>query len=275
MNFHDGRTGPLFLLALPFLIAWLARLFGRRGPRLAATGYLLAFAAVQFASWVVGVINSASLFQTRLLLPALAALCPVLGYLYDELHALDTRVLSLRRLVRMSVVLVLAANVSYQLLATHYYPSTPGLRPLAALVGEESRDAFLERSLGAHYQAMMLVNERVPEDGRVLFLWEPRSYYCLRSVQPDPILERWAWLRHTHDDSDMEGIAQTIREDGYTHVLLYRKGVEDIRGGERDPLRLADLEALDAFVAEHLVEDASVGEAYVLYSLGTDQGAGQ
>ena len=55
MNFYDGRVGPLFLLALPFLIAWGLRLFGRPGPRPPALRILIGFSLVQYLAWMAGV----------------------------------------------------------------------------------------------------------------------------------------------------------------------------------------------------------------------------
>ena len=260
MNFYDGRVGPLFLLALPFLIAWGLRLFGRPGRCPRAMGYLVVFAAVQYVFWVLGVVLSRSLFQSRLLLPAAAALCAPLAYLYEELRSLDTRVFSLRRLIGMSVALVLAANLCYQFIYTVQN------HPVAVLVGVESRAAYLRRTLGAHYAAMEAVNERVPGDGRVLFLWEPRSYYCERDAQPDPILERWAWLRHRYGD-DLGAIARALDREGYTHVLLHRAGLALVLQAQLDPVSDADVAALEAFRSAFLREEATVGEAYELYQL--------
>ncbi len=205
-------------------------------------------------------ISSRSLFQSRLLLPAFVSLCVPLAYLFGELRALDGPRFSLRRLVGMSVVLVLVANLCYQFLGTLR------VRPLPTLVGEESREAFLTRNLGTHYAAMELVNEHVPEDGRVLFLWEPRSYYCRRAAQPDPILERWAWLLHRYD-GDVNAIAYALRNEGYTHLLLHRAGLEFMRRTRLDPLSDADFTALDVFAGAYLREEARIGEAYLLYRL--------
>jgi len=260
MNFYDGRMGPLFLLALPFAIAWSARLFGRPGPRPRGIACSLTFALVQYAFWTVGVASSRSLFQSRLLLPAFVALCAPLAYLFDELGAVDTRLFSLRRLVGMSVVLVLAANLCYQFL------DTLRVNPLPVLVGEEDREGFLARNLGAHYAGMALVNERIPEDWRVLFLWEPRSYYSRRAVQPDAILERWAWLLHQYD-GDLAVIAHVLRDEGYTHLLLHRSGLELVRQARLDPLIDPDFAAWDTFAAGHLHKQAEVGTSYELYRL--------
>jgi hypothetical protein len=263
MNFYDGRVGPLYLVALPFVIGWALRLFGRTEKHPQAAGYLLAFAGAQYAMWMVGVMQSRSLFQSRLLLPGLAALCPVMGYVFDALRGLDTRLLSLRRLVGMTVALVLVANTCYQFLAV------VAARPLPVIVGQESRAAFLTRRLGAYYAAMETVNENVPSDGRVLFLWEPRSYYCQRPVQPDPILERWAWLLHRHE-GDIASIARDLEGDGYTHVLLFRAGLERVRRIGLDPIGVTQVSALDAFVDGYCDRVIRVGDAYELYRLSVD-----
>jgi hypothetical protein len=257
MNFYDGRIGPLFLVALPFLLAWGA---GLLGPRSRALCSMAVFAAIQYGFWGIGVIHSRSLFQSRLLLPALVALCPLLAVLWERLRMLDTRLFSLRRLIGMSVALVLAANLCYQFLGTLR------ARPLPVLVGAESRDEFLTRNLGAHYRAMQMVNERVPEEGRVLFLWEPRSYYCRRSAQPDAILERWAWLLTQHEHR-VEAVAGALVDEGYTHVLLHRSGMEFMRRTGLDPLDDADWAALESFISTYLSQEAAVDDAYDLYAI--------
>ena len=264
MNFYDGRVGPLFLLALPFLIAWGLRLFGRPGPRPPALKILLGFSGVQTLAWMAGVLSSRSLFQSRLLLPACIALCGPLAYVYHELCTLDRPRFSLRRLVGMSVVLVLAANLCYQ----SY--NTLRQRPLPVLVGLESRADYLARNLGAHYAAMELLNERVPEQGRVLFLWEPRSYYSHVPAEPDAILDRWPWLLSRHDAGDRErqsAMAGELREQGYTHILYHRAGAELVRRTGLDPLSEQDWIALDDWLEFYLDPQAQIGETYVLYAL--------
>jgi hypothetical protein len=209
---------------------------------------------------MAGVVASRSLFQSRLLLPALVALCGPLVYVYHEMSAFDTHAFSLRRLFGMSVVLVLAANLVYQGLNTH------SLRPLSVLVGSETRQGYLARNLQAHYAAIELTNEVVPQEGRVLFLWEPRSYYCRVPAQPDAILDRWAWLLHRHA-GNLAAIAGELQQEGYTHVLYHRAGAEFVRRASLDPLQEEDWAALDAFLKRYLEKEGGAGEAYVLYRI--------
>jgi hypothetical protein len=160
----------------------------------------------------------------------------------------------------MSAALVLAATLCYQGMHT--------LRqdPLPVLVGLESRDDYLARNLGTHDAAMDLLNERVPQQGRVLLLWEPRSYYSRVPTEPDPILDRWPWLVFRHG-GDLEAIAGELRAQGYTHVLYHRAGAELVRRAELDPLSEADWDALDRFLDLYLDEQARAGDAYVLYTV--------
>jgi hypothetical protein len=181
-------------------------------------------------------------------------------YVYDRLQELDTSAFSLYRLIGLSVALVLVANLSHQFL------STVRLGPVPVLVGGESRASYLRRNLGAHYAAMELVNAQVPESGRVLYLWEPRSYYCRRRAQPDPILERWAWLAHRYG-ADPVRIASALRQEGYTHLLLHRAGLNLVLDARLDPLDEADVAALEAFLTRYAREEGRVGEAYTLYEV--------
>jgi hypothetical protein len=264
VNFYDGRVGPLYLLALPFLVAWGARLFGQPWPRPPAAKALIGFALLQYGAWMAGVVRSQSLFQSRLLLSACVALCPPIAYVYGELRTLDRPRFSLQQLIRLSVALVLAANLCAQCLYTL------NRRPLPVLVGAESRDDYLARNLGAHYAAMQLVNESVSPSERVLFLWEPRSYYSRVPTEPDAILDRWPWLVSRHDGAPpavAAAVAGELREQGYSFVLYHRAGAELVRRARLDPLTKQDWKALDAFLDGCLVERARVGDAYVLYAL--------
>ncbi len=253
-NYFDGRTGPLFLAALPILL--VIALFDRRKPR--ALGNLLCFALAQYVVWMMGVVSSRSLFQSRLLLTALVALCPVLAYVYDLLGRFNRPAFSLQRFVRLVIILVLLFNAVYQVLGVIR------LRPLPYLVGQESRDDFLLRQLGGHYLAMQVVAE-LPVDARVQFLWEPRSYYSQRVVQPDPILETWKYLCDSHS-RDVDAIAAELHRRGVTHLLLHTAGMDMVAQEAPDQLTPADIAAWEALCARYLDTVWEIPDAFVLYT---------
>ncbi|MCR4406250.1 MAG: glycosyltransferase family 39 protein [Anaerolineae bacterium] len=265
MNYYDGRMGPLFLALLPsLLVYWLYRPRREGPPRSAAVSYLLVFALAQYLAWTWGVIASRSLFQSRLLLPCFVALAPALAVALDSLRALDRSAFSLHRFVWMTIAIVLALNVVYQGL------DFLRIDPLPYLAGRESRDEFLTRNLGQHYAAMQDINENLPAGAKILFLWEPRSYYCQRQAQPDAILETWKHLVYKYDSVD--AIARHLADEGYTHVLLHQKGLEFVLEAGMDPITEEDVRLWENLASDYLTVVHREDEGYVLYALGGGSG---
>jgi 4-amino-4-deoxy-L-arabinose transferase-like glycosyltransferase len=263
VNYYDGRMGPLFLALAPALmwLAWRAWRRKERSPRCQARalGCLLGcFAAAHALVWTLGVIQSRALFQSRLFLPGFVALVPLLSETLVRLSAWDRLKFSLSAFVRLLVGVTLALNLISQAL------NLLRLNPFGYLVGYESRPAYLERVLGDHYQAMRRLGEVVEENGQVLFLWEPRSYYSPRSAQPDAILDNWSHLRYL--DGDEDGVATHLRAEGFTHVLLYQWGLDFVIEHGESPLPAEDVERLRAFIDRHLVLVETMGR-YQLYRL--------
>ena len=93
------------------------------------------------------------------------------------------------------------------------------------------------------------MNTQLPCDAKVLFLWEPRSYYVRRTVQPDAILDQFAHLHHLYRDAN--AIARAVREQGYTHILLYRAGLDYIYVSGTDPIHAEDVRVLQEMLTRH------------------------
>jgi hypothetical protein len=212
---RDGDPGPLFLLLLPLLVAYV--LFRPSGKRPRGFNALLFFALIQYLFWTVGVIQSASLWQSRLLLPALVALCPAMARLLEDLARFDRPKFSLQSQLFLVIGLVLLLGQAIRFV--YWLPE----QPWTYLVGDELLDKNLQRRLGYHYQAMQAVND-LPLDAVVTFLWEPRSYYCLRDCRPDSILDEFGHLTYQYGDAD--AIAEAWRADGVSHVLLFKAGLD-------------------------------------------------
>jgi hypothetical protein len=255
-NFWDGRTGPLLLLFLPLVVwAGLSRRFaGERVP--AAARILLAYALAQFLVWALGVVWSQSLWQSRLLLPALAALAPVSGWVWAGLPAFDRPRFRLSRFVNIAIGLTLALSLVDAALLTLRFD------PLPYLLGQESRAGHLTRRLGAHYAALETINRDLPESATVVFLWEPRSYYCRVNCRPDSILDEFAHLVYRHGSAD--AIAHQWRAEGVTHVLIHRDGLNFMRGQQPGSV---DEVVLSALLGDHLAQIADTAGAYQLYRL--------
>jgi 4-amino-4-deoxy-L-arabinose transferase-like glycosyltransferase len=253
-NFWDGRTGPLLLLFLP-LVIWTG-LSGRKNQRPAAFNLLLIYVLAHFSVWALGVVWSRSLWQSRLLLPGLVGLVPAAGWVWANLSQYDLPNFSLSRFVNVAIGIALTLIVVDAVLLTLR------INPVPYLVGLETRDEHLARRLGAHYAAMERINETLPAGSKVVFLWEPRSYYCRHNCQPDSILDEFAHLVYQQGSAD--NIARVWRENGVSHVLIHRTGLEFILAEQP---AVVDEEILNALETDHLVEILEVGPAYQVFTL--------
>jgi len=253
---YSATIGPLFLAAIPLLVLVWGKL--EKGQRWFA-GVIAAVSAPQYLLWLFGVAQSALLIQTRLLFPIFGFLALLAGLALDQIKALDRHQLSLGRLLRMVVLLVLGLDL---LGACLRYA---GDNPLAYLAGWESAERYLERHQPSYQQAVAYLNEQLPGSARVYFLWEPRSFYVRPEVRPDAILDGFLHLRYRFGDA--AGIAGYLGEEGYTHVLLYKQGMDAIMQAGFDPVTGEDLAVMEELQKRYLSLVRDWDGAYVLYKV--------
>lgn len=220
----DATIGPLLLCLVPLVV--LAR--GR--PRW--VNYTLGLAAFQFLAFAVIIYRTVYLAQTRLLLPAFPLLCLAGAYGLGCLPHWDRPSLRLSRVVVGMVLLILIANLLSALV------DLASIRPLAPLLGLESRSDYEVRRLGAYAVAMAALDEELPAQARVLFFWEPRGYHAAREVQADPTLDNLSQLMQSHPDAAAAETA--LRSKGFSHILLYKAGLDFLRGPTPLPPTLMD-----------------------------------
>jgi hypothetical protein len=251
---YSATIGPLFLAAIPLLLLVWGKL--EKAQR-TFIGLAVAVSAPQYLLWLYGVAQSALLIQTRLLFPIFGFLALLAGLALDRIKLLDRPQLSLDRLLSMAVVLVLGID----LLGTCLRYA--GDNPLAYLAGWETAEKYLERHQPSYQQAISYLNDQLPESAKVYFLWEPRSFYVQRAVRPDAILDGFLHLRHRFGDA--AGIARYLGEQGYTHVLLYKQGMDAIVQAGFDPVTAEDLAVMDDLQARYLSPIQDWDSAYLLY----------
>jgi hypothetical protein len=222
----DATVGPLLLCLVP--LAFLVR--GR--PR--AVNYGLVLVAGQFLYFAATASRYAYLTETRLLLPAFPFLCLAAAFALHRLPIWDHSTFRLSWVVGVVVALVLVLNLLTEAQAFLK------VRPLAPLVGLESREAFLSRRLGYHMGAMRYTDDHLPAQSRCFFLWEPRAYYAKHSAFADATLDNLAQLRANYQQ-DTEAALTALRAKGFTHLLFYRSGLEFILAPTLRPPTLSSL----------------------------------
>ncbi len=260
-NAYQATTGVLLTGLLPFAaIGWRQRDKTSRSFLM----HLLIFALPGLIVWFAGAATSWFLMQTRLLYPIFPALAIVGAAGLDAVRQ-RVELATLARLAEIVVLLALALAVVGSGL------QVVRAAPLRMVLGLESEEDYLLGELGAHYAAMQAVNQ-LPEDAHVLFLWEPRTYYCERACEPDSMINNWWHARETLGEP--RAIARAWQERGYSHVLIYETGGRFLIEDEPyDPMTEADWQALETLRGSALTLVWGELDAYTLYAL-SPEGAG-
>ncbi|MCI0550415.1 MAG: glycosyltransferase family 39 protein [Anaerolineae bacterium] len=216
-NFFDGRIGPLFLILAPFTL-WILLSRPRQdsdgGLSLQAIGI---FSALSFAAWTLGVINSLSLWQTRLLFPALIPFAIPTALAWHMLKQFDTSRLKISFLVNAMIVIVITLTIFDNAMLVL------GRNPLVVAFGLQSREGYIAR-INPSYAALMQVMDELPADAHVYSLLEPRSYGLPRRTHPDAVNFNFAHDLHLYKTPS--DIIQHWKMEGYTHVIVYERGIK-------------------------------------------------
>ncbi len=254
---YSATTGPLLLALLPFVfLEWR-----HRSPetRRWAKG-LLIVSFVTYGAWLAELAYSNLLVQTRLLFPIFPMLAALAGLGFDSLRSVSQK--------GFSVQFVAGGLVGFVLALTLLSSSLSFIRssPLRVLTGSESTQDYLVSQLGVYSLAMDEVSQ-LPEGSRIVFLWEPRAYWCSGAAQcePDALLDRWWHLRRLGFDA--QSAAQHWKHEGITHVLLFNQGAQEIKRARFDPLSEQDWQELDRLTEHELTEIKDWDGVYVLYKL--------
>ncbi len=214
----DATISPFFLALLPML------LFVRRDHRMLAS--LGIFSVLTYLLWIAAGAATYSTFvlRTRILLPCFAPLSILAAHIVENLSQLEHKAFSLRRFVLMALGLGLVINVVSQGLTFLAHD------PLPFIVGMESREDFLERHLrDGHYDVLNHINENLPSSAQVLFLWEPRSYYCQSRCLPDVVFDHFSQLASEY--GDVEEISEALQRQGISHILVNQRWL-NLEGGD-------------------------------------------
>jgi len=138
-----------------------------------------------------------------------------------EAQKLDTQKLKISFILKFFVIAMITINLN-----------DAGIfviqrNPLAHAVGIESAEVYLSKTQPSYAQAVEIVGY-TPQNAKIYALFKLRSCYMNRDVQPDPILDNLAHDIYLHRNP--EEIFLAWKSEGYTHVLLNRRGFEYLIG---------------------------------------------
>ena len=257
-NFYDGRIGPLFLLLAPLALWVLLSRIRQHSEDGVSLQAIAVFSGVSLVAWTLGVVSTKSLWQARLLLPALIpfALPSALGW--DLLRSLDTSRFRLSFFSNAVIVAVITLTV--------FDNAMFGLQrnPLAVALGAQSRQGYMAR-VNPSYAALIQLMETLPQDARLYQLLEPRSYALPRRTQPDPINDNFFHDLYIHRTPS--AIVERWKADGYTHVLVYERGLRLSAEDTSNELVAAGQPALTATLKSLELVSQTPDQVYSIYRI--------
>jgi hypothetical protein len=218
------------------------------------------FAAVWLlGGWILmalGGLYSHLLWQSRVYFVLLAAVALAAGYGWYSLSRISAAGVRLGRILAVSVLFVLSLNLWQEATASARQ------RPGAVVLGVRSSEDYLEGALGWYAPAMRAL-DTLPNTSKTIFLWEPRGLFAPLSAQPDVWIDRWFLDRR--EIGDYHAILRAWREQGFTHLLVYKSGA-DFERGQRTELSQDDWLAFDDLLSQ-LPPPVDFEGVYQLYVL--------
>lgn len=160
--------------------------------------------------------------HTRYVVPIFPVLALVAGYV---VHDGFSRTGTILRGVVWGIVGVVVAGLMYDSCVT--FIRHRSLEYVAATIPE--RDYLTLRC--ENFPAVMVINEELPADARILFLSDERIYYCTRPAIP-LIATRLAQFVSLAGEHDLEEWNAWLDRQGITHILYnpgFHRGFEQVR----------------------------------------------
>jgi hypothetical protein len=224
-------AGP-WLLTAPLLLLLGWRWLDERARGLGKVCLLIGLPMLGF--WVVMAALSSIGVQTRLMMMAMptGAVLGALGFY------------SLSRWPRkpLNVYFVAQALVTLTLIFTviDVIRDTVRMKVVPVLTANLTPDDYLDWNLGVYVNAMRQLNT-VPEGSTVRLMWEPRAYYCPKTVTclPDILFDYWP---HTlrQEGKTPDEVFQAWKDSGDDYLLVFDLGyefnVKDTRFLDENPL---------------------------------------
>lgn len=96
------------------------------------------------------------------------------------------------------------------------------IQPERVLFKVESKHDFLARVL-RDYPGIRFVNEYLPTNAKVMFLWDGRGYYCDLKCLPDVDQSRWSAL--VQNISSLKRLTNKLEDEKITHILFSREDI--------------------------------------------------
>ncbi len=250
----SSSIGPLLLGFAPLaLFHWR----GRSKEQKTATKLSGVILISGFFIWAIGSQFRGLLIQTRLYFVVFPSWALLVAAGYMTVANINYQNIRFRNLAGTIILIALVFNVFSTITATTVS------NPMPAILSLEDRTSYLKRHLGSYADAMQTITS-LPDNARIVMLWETRGMECLPKCDPDEIIGRWYhdWSIYRNRDA----VLQSWKQQGYTHVLLNNNGAEFVRKYDVNAPPMEYWDGLQATM-DALTRIDMAADGYQLYQL--------
>lgn len=189
----DIPIGPLILLYLPFLF------FIKNIDK--TVKYLLIFCGLYFFFW------TSTSMVIRFLFPCIALLCPIVGYIIKEMK---------KSYFTVIIAIILNIYTLYTAIGQH---------PDFYLGNKTRQEKLLVSDVKDYYPVIKFINEKLPPWSKILFIGEPRRYYCEKEVLTSSQLDTAIISKLVKESKNTKELLHKIRDLKVTHVLYNKNNI--------------------------------------------------
>jgi len=194
-------VGPIFIITLPFLLGLRKLEFSIK--------YLLIFCGVFYLFW------SYVCAVDRFSLPCFVLLCVVIAYIIDQFRT--------NKYLYYCLLSILFLSLSWNLfkISENIYKNSYFM----CLKKEGCEKFMLKKSIiQDYYDVISYINHNLPPQSKVLFIGEPRSYYCQKNKLVSTQFDTNIILELIHKSKDIKELMNKLKDLGVTHVLYSEVG---------------------------------------------------
>jgi hypothetical protein len=252
---YGASIGPLLLGLSPLaFLNWNKKNDAQKNIiKISSIILLQCFLFVAIGSQFVGLLN-----QTRLFFALFPAWAFMAGAGFDAALQVNAKEVRFSKIIPILVLLPLVFTL-LQLSIEFNARDIPSF-----LFQKISKDKYTEHNLGAYQKAIKAIN-LLPQNNKILMLWETRSFSCLPNCDGDEIIDRWYHDWRTIGNS--QKILEYWQGEGYTYLLYNRIGSDFIRETEKRKYTPKDWEGLDEMLKFLGEPTQIIDNQYILYDI--------
>jgi hypothetical protein len=231
----DGMLGPIFFLALPFVI-------GMRKLEMPIK-IIIVYCVLTFLFW------AGSAQQIRYLIPVFPFLAILVGCVLTYYQK--------RKALFLVIIMFVTSCLVFN--GFHIARDFIKIKPMRVIIGLESRDAFLSRTLPS-YSMFQYANKNLPQNSKIFLIYMKNwGFLCDHDYYSDSMFESYTIQKILSQATTPGAVSKELQAQEFTHILYDINYIY----GNLSIFSSAEKALFSSFQKQHLVLVKTEGPYYL------------